>query len=578
MIMEATKSEENIYKCLDPRGQREGMIKIPLTAPRLADLKGKNVLVVTTESYPDLMPAVAEELLRQVPDVNVKHWDFQVNGPLSAKQAKEMEIDAAIVGNAYTIILYTDVDIVKELEQAGIPAVLIGYEDMAYEIARYIREVGMPNMRVIVAPHTGSPEAARAYAPKLGPELIESLVMPLTAEEKEGGTMPAEDFPRIAVTGTWDECQEYFQGNREWEEEFLELSDPAKLTSWLPEDLPTFKGIVAPAKLTIGLPVVLPTEEKVKWMLSGTSHSPDEAIGPVSQSRSYRSFTVETIAVNAVMAGCKPEYMPVLLAMAELMVRKVKPGQVSRNGGAGSICVVSGPITKEIGLINYRMDGEGYQANFSIRHAWSLIGRNALDYWDPLSLNGHFGSGCFAEDTDYSPWPSLGVDAGFKPGENVFAIWRYGNPEACWTPAWYRGGGQYLERLAGSIQGGAALVVMRQSVANDLAAKGMSKQDVKQWIWDHATKTGKQLRNMPSYGAGLRDRKVMGKDADIFNASDDAVIRILKNPEMVQIVVAGRMMEYAYAAVHGGPWGVLPGALREGEPLSDRTTSIDKWR
>ena len=99
--MEATKSVKEQYECLDPRGITPEMSKIPLTAPRIAELKGKNVLIVMRESYPNLMPEVQDELLKQVPGVNAVFWDFDKHGGLSVEQAKDHKIDSAIVGVGY---------------------------------------------------------------------------------------------------------------------------------------------------------------------------------------------------------------------------------------------------------------------------------------------------------------------------------------------------------------------------------------------------------------------------------------------------------------------------------------------
>ena len=99
--MEETKLVREQYECLDPRGTTPERSKIPLTAPRIDDLKGKNVLIVMRDSFPNLMPAVQDELLKQVSDVNTTWWDFDKRGGLTVEQAKEHKVDAAIVGVGY---------------------------------------------------------------------------------------------------------------------------------------------------------------------------------------------------------------------------------------------------------------------------------------------------------------------------------------------------------------------------------------------------------------------------------------------------------------------------------------------
>ncbi|MBT3363913.1 MAG: hypothetical protein HN929_03685 [Chloroflexi bacterium] len=99
--MEAAKTQKEQYECLDPRGTTPERTKIPLTAPRIANLDGKNVLVVMRESFPNLMPAVHDELQKQYPKISAIYWDFDEHGGLTVEQAKELKIDAAIVGVGY---------------------------------------------------------------------------------------------------------------------------------------------------------------------------------------------------------------------------------------------------------------------------------------------------------------------------------------------------------------------------------------------------------------------------------------------------------------------------------------------
>ena len=161
----------------------------------------------------------------------------------------------------------------------------ITFEDMVGTAQNYRREIRMPDMRNIVVPRMTSPEKSKAYAPELVPKLVKLLTKPLTDEEKSGGVLSEEKHERIAVRGNWDVCQEYFQGDVYW-------------TSLFYRNPPSF--------LTTGAPVVLPTEEKVEWMLTGTSHKPGEIMGPLPVPADQKEFTVETVAINAAMAGCKP--------------------------------------------------------------------------------------------------------------------------------------------------------------------------------------------------------------------------------------------------------------------------------
>ncbi|MDP6037653.1 MAG: thioredoxin family protein, partial [Candidatus Latescibacteria bacterium] len=128
---------------------------------------------------------------------------------------------------------------------------------------------------------------------------------------------------------------------------------------------------------TDGLPVVPPTEERVLRMLEGTTRSPDALVGIAPPN--YNECTVEKVAINAVMAGCKPEYLPVVLAAVEAVLTEEfgMHGLLATTFFAGPMIVVNGPITREIGM-NSRVNalGQGNRANATIGRALQLIIRN----------------------------------------------------------------------------------------------------------------------------------------------------------------------------------------------------------
>ena len=143
-------------------------------------------------------------------------------------------------------------------------------------------------------------------------EIVEKLTKPLTAEEKKTGEIKRSRGPET-FTGTADELQQLFLEKR----------------------------------FTDFMPVILPTEEKVAEMLEGTSHDPDEIVGKMSPTNTgtffeYWTFTVRDVAVNAVMAGCKPEYLPVLLAMVSADPRtglSKEAISISDNGFTGAVLI-----------------------------------------------------------------------------------------------------------------------------------------------------------------------------------------------------------------------------------------------
>ena len=177
-----------------------------------------------------------------------------------------------------------------------------------------------------------------------------------------------------------------------------------------------------------GLPVVPPTPTRVYRMLLGTSRSPDEVIGVIPPG--LAPCTVEKVAINAVMAGCKPEYLPVVLAAVEaaLIDEFCMHGLLCTTMFAGPMVVVNGPIAAKIGM-NARENalGQGNRANATIGRALQLVIRN-VGGGKPGGIDraclGNPGkyTFCFAEDEAGSNWESLGVERGFAPDASTVTL------------------------------------------------------------------------------------------------------------------------------------------------------------
>jgi hypothetical protein len=179
---------------------------------------------------------------------------------------------------------------------------------------------------------------------------------------------------------------------------------------------------------TDGLPVVPPSERRVLAMLEGTRRRPDEIVGVVPPN--LAECSVEKVAVNAVMAGCKPEHLPVVLAAVEAACAEPfnMHGLLATTMPAGPVVVVNGPIRRAIGMNSGRnVFGQGNRANLAIGRALQLVVRNVgggrpgevdrATHGNPGKL-----SFCFAEDEEGSPWEPLSVDLGAKAGVNTVAL------------------------------------------------------------------------------------------------------------------------------------------------------------
>lgn len=227
-------------------------------------------------------------------------------------------------------------------------------------------------------------------------EIVEKFTKPLTAEEKKTGEIIRTKGP-ATFTDTPEKLQKMFLDNR-----------------W-----------------TDFLPIVLPTEERVNDMLKGTSHNPNDQAGKMSPTQTGTYFedwtySVKDVAVNAVMAGCKPEYLPLLLAVAATGKEAIS---VSDNSFVEAL-VINGNIRDEIGL-NYGVGAMGPYAlaNTTIGRAWSLIsinlgncGKVGTTYMGVVGNPMNLINIVIAENEKESPWEPFSVRKGFKKGENVVSL------------------------------------------------------------------------------------------------------------------------------------------------------------
>src|SRR5437762_11750969 len=177
-----------------------------------------------------------------------------------------------------------------------------------------------------------------------------------------------------------------------------------------------------------GLPLVPPTEERVLRMLDGTARDPQEILGLAPPD--LAPATVEKIAVNAVMAGCKPEYLPVVLAAVEAVLEEefAMHGVLATTMFVGPVVVVNGPIWRRIGMnAKGTALGQGNRANAAIGRALQLVIRN-IGEGRPQEVDratlGNPGklSYCFAEDEENSSCEPLRVERGVKPGVSAVTV------------------------------------------------------------------------------------------------------------------------------------------------------------
>ncbi len=180
--------------------------------------------------------------------------------------------------------------------------------------------------------------------------------------------------------------------------------------------------------VTDGLPVVPPTRSRVERMLEATRRPPDTLLGEMPPN--YGRVTVEKVAINAVMAGCRPDYLPVALAAAECACEPAfnLHGVATSTHFSAPLIVVNGPVRARIGINSgFGVFGPGYRANATIGRALRLLMINvggARPGETSMSTFGHPGryTYCIAEHEEASPWPPYHLERGLAPGTSAVTL------------------------------------------------------------------------------------------------------------------------------------------------------------
>ena len=270
-------------------------------------------------------------------------------------------------------------------------------------------DTGMPRLRMVTVPadeyykRRVSREEIKPVAVAAVNALIDGLTRPLTEEEASTKAKQAEMARTINVT-----AESYDAALEKFNQLFLD-------NHW-----------------GSGLPLMPPTPERVKWMLTGTKRSPQEVIGTVAPKNG--KATIEKIAINAAMAGARPEYMPVIIAAMEALTDKSYDllHVMASTGSFTLQIIVNGPIGEEIGMNSgIGLLGYGFRANNTIGHALRLSLINMGHLWpgeNDMALLGRPSSHTFyvfSENERNDPWEPYHVSLGYK-GRTVLPYRRWG--------------------------------------------------------------------------------------------------------------------------------------------------------
>jgi hypothetical protein len=434
-----------------------------------------------------------------------------------------------------------------EIEKGGVPTVSVHTHVFA-RLARSVARVnGMPGARQAFVPQPVVGRTAaelRAYIEADDPvsgrvfmqELLEGLTDPLATEDTKGLSFD-RTRPRLLDAGTEDELHQRFLDER-----------------W-----------------TDMLPIVLPTPERVEAMLKGTSRSPDEVVGRMRPTafREFWEYTVEKVAVNAVMAGARPEYLPVILALASTE----QTARQSSTTSFAAIAMVNGPIRNELGMNSgIGAFGPYNHANATIGRAYGLLSQNLQGGSTPGETymgsqgNSYAYSACFAENEERSPWTPFHTSRGFDAEQSAVSAFMGG---------WYTEYGTVRDdtwadrfrlqlRAVDPFTG--PLLALDPLAANKLVEYGFdTREKLTEWLAEHSLRTAREFWDNQWMQTLIRPKALLGQEpfASYLDAGPDEMVQTFQPQDITPVVVGGET---------GGTYKMLSGMLR------DNIASVDDWR
>jgi len=372
-----------------------GTVAMISQAPRLETLAGKTIAVVGVSFMSKVThPEIKRLILQHYPDAKVLLMDeIGAAGVYPApgitrrekdefqKKLREYKVDAVISGNGGCgLCTPKETGSCIAAEYIGIPSVIIaapGFTDQARYTAL---NNGVPVMRIAQYPGAfalhSEAELIKNTREVLWKQIVDGLTRPITSEEIASGTAASRgDIRDDAYYGTLDEVNQYFSE-----------------MNW-----------------TDGLPIVPPTFERVNEFLRYTDYQWNERIAvlPIA----HRDVTAWHVAVNGVMAGCKPEYMPILIAMTKALGGGDFRRTLASTHAWVPFCWLNGPVARQLGIDS----GQGQineDANIVIGRFMNLALMNLCGYYVKQDRMGTFGypvSWCMAEDD------AACLRAGWKP-------------------------------------------------------------------------------------------------------------------------------------------------------------------
>ena len=302
-----------------------------------------------------------------------------------------------------------------------------------------------------------------------------------------------------------------------------------------------------------GLPVVPPTVDRVQTMLEAAGLDAKQEVGFITH-RSV-SITAEKVAINALMAGCKPEYMPVVVAAVEGIADPLWSyhGPGTSTGGAGVLMIVNGPVARELDInAGDNLFGPGWRSNLAIGRALRLVMRNVCGSLPGLLDRGTLGhpgklSYVIAENEAESPWTPLSVERGFRPEQSAVTVMAASGPCQVYNQLSNTAEGVLTTvadnmRISGGVMGQPNYaVILAGEHMRTISADGWDKPRIRQFLWEHTQNSHAHLKRTQLMPGSIQ-------------AGDETKMRpLVDKPEHFLVVAAGGRAGAFSAYVPG--WG-----------------------
>ncbi len=516
--------------CADPRG----------LSPRLSTLDGKTIGIYShfKDQTPEIMKALAKVIEEHYPNTKFKFFQYAkdttelINDPEGDAQVKEFlsGVDGVIagMGDAGSCAMYLMYN-VAHIEKLGVPCVGLSEPAFMNSAYRGASARAVPGLRIIEIDATGASQPAGtgmdsvengiylAMKPEFEKKLdaiLGGLLTPLTTEEKQPTPLP--NYANMTFDGTLEELNRVFYRN-----------------GW-----------------TNGTPIVPPTRDAVDEMMAGTDLPANYVVGELPPM--LGQATVEKIAINAVMAGCLPIHMPVLIAAVQGMLA----ANIHIEGWTCSVAswmpmsIVTGPAAKQMGIYS----GAGclspyHKANSAIPRAIAYLVMNIsgvrLQTEDMSGIGNmnRFGV-CIGEDQETSPWEPLHVRYGLLPEDSALTLFWPSEPQILGA----RGPKEILREMCAVKATGwdcGCLFMLNPDIAKALDELGYTKEKIMEYVMEYNRIPSEQNTKFNNHEP----------NGSMFAEGPGYSSRRFWNTDHMLVIVNGRSFNMAFAGGgdHGGP-------------------------